>query len=468
MRNDTNKKTHRSKSPCGGFRGLSIKTRLSLYCSLIFGIVFTVISFLLHGLYYKNAEKAIFTHLEKNAFLVAWFYLEEDELSAEEFDRIRKQFEEIVSDSSFLVYDADNNIVQGVQSLHVPVSTLEKIRQNGQLSFSIDRFLCHGIFYEDNQGDFVIIAKEDRATLDEQINLLLWILVPLFFAGMIAIILLSRWVANIAYRPFSEAITEVNNISTNNLNVQIKSPQTKDELQDLIDTFNDLLAKISETVVIQKNFVRYVSHEFKTPLAAMLGNLDLFSIKDRTPEEYHQLSEKLMQQIFQMREILDTLIVVSDLKKDEKDIMQTRVDELIWEIINKMKSIYPASKILVNIDISPEYEPLMLVNVNRTQLLIALLNLIENAIKYSQKENVEIHLFNDNNALCLSIKDKGIGIPAEQLSHISKPFYRAGNTNEIEGSGIGLSLALRIFDKNNIKYQINSEINVGTKITVYF
>ena len=214
--------------------------------------------------------------------------------------------------------------------------------------------------------------------------------------------------------------------------------------------------------------MRYVSHEFKTPLASMLGNLDLFSLKDRTPEEYHQLSEKLMQQIFQMREILDTLIVVSDLKKDEKDIMQTRVDELVWEIINKMKSIYPASKILVNIDVSPEHESLMLVNVNRTQLLIALLNLIENAIKYSQKENVEIHLFNDNDALCLSIKDKGIGIPSEKLSQISKPFCRADNTNEIEGSGIGLSLALRIFDKNNIKYQIDSEINVGTKITIYF
>ena len=207
---------------------MKVKTRLSLYCSLIFGIVFAVISFLLHGLYYKNAEKAIFAGLKKNAFLVAWFYLEEDELSAEEFEKIRKQFEEIISDSSFQVFDADNNIVQGFQSLHISVSTLEKIRQIGRLSFSTDQFLCYGIFYEDNQGDFVIIAKEDRATLDDQINLLLWILIPLFFAGMIAIILLSRWVANIAYHPFSEAITEVNNISTNNLNVQIKSPQTKD------------------------------------------------------------------------------------------------------------------------------------------------------------------------------------------------------------------------------------------------
>ncbi len=266
-------------------------------------------------------------------------------------------------------------------------------------------------FYEDNQGDFVIISKENKSVLETQINILFWILIPLFLAGgVLAIIILSRWVANIAYRPFSEAIREVKNISTKDLEVQIKSPQTKDELQDLIDTFNSLLAKISETVVIQKNFVRYVSHEFKTPLASMLGNVDLFSLKDRTPEEYRQLSEKLMQQIFQMEEILDTLIIISDLKKDEKGITQTRIDELIWEIINKIKDIHPpSSKILVNIDIAPEDEKLMLVNIERTQLLIALYNLIENAVKYSQKENVRIHLFKKDNTLCLSIEDKASG-----------------------------------------------------------
>lgn len=447
---------------------MKVKTRLSLYCSLIFGIVFAVVSFLIYSLFYKNTEKAIFSDLEKTAYISALFYLEEDELSAKEFYKIRMQFEEIVSDSSYQVYNSENRIVYGIQSFDVSVSILEKIRKNGHLSFSADHFLCYGIFYVDNQGDFVVIAKEDKAVLDGQMNILLWILIPLFIIALTAIVFLSRWVAIIAYSPFSEAISEVNNISTNNLDVQIKSPQTNDELQDLIDTFNSLLTKISETVIIQRNFVRYISHEFKTPLASIIGNLDLFSLKDRSPAEYHQLSEKLMQQIFQMEEILDTLIIISDLKKDERETRETRIDELIWEIINKIKDIHPYSKILVNINIAPEDESLMLVNIDHTQLLIALLNLIENAVKYSQKENIEIDLIKDENILCLSIMDRGIGIPEEQLSYISKPFYRADNTDRIQGNGIGLSLALRIFDKNNISYSIESEINKGTKIMIYF
>lgn len=450
---------------------MKVKTRLSLYCSLIFGIIFAIISILIYGLYYKNAEEAIYNNLEKTAHISALFYLEEDELSAKEFDKIRKQFEEIVSESFYQVYDSENKIVYGIQSLDIPIipiSVLEKIRKNDHLAFSSEQFLCYGIFYVDNQGDFVVIAKENKIVLDSQMKILLWILIPLFLIGLIAIVFLSRWVANFAYRPFSETIAEVNNISTNNLNVQIKSPQTKDELQDLIDTFNDLLSKISETVIIQKNFVRYVSHEFKTPLASMLGNLDVFSLKDRSTAEYRQLSEKLMQQIFQMEEILDTLIIVSDLKKDERDIAETRIDDLIWEIIDKMKSLYPSSKILVNINIAPEDEALMFVKANRTELLIALLNLIGNAVKYSQKENVRIDLTKENETICLSITDNGIGIPSEQLPHISKPFYRADNTENVQGSGIGLSLALRIFDKNKIRYEIMSEINKGTKVMIYF
>lgn len=447
---------------------MKVKTRLSLYCSLIFGIIFAIISFLIYSLYYTNTEKAIYKNLDKTAHISALFYLEEDELSAKEFDKIRAQFFEIVSDSYYQVYNENNEIAYGMGTSDVPSFFLDKIRQNGELIFTTNDYVCFGLFYKDNQGDFVVVTKENKSNLEAQSQLLLWTLIPLFFIGIIAIILLSRWVASMAYRPFREAISEVKSISTNNLDVRIKSPKTKDELQDLIDTFNNLLSRIAETVIIQKNFVRYISHEFKTPLATILGNLDLFSIKDRSPQEYHQLADKLIQQVIQMEEILNTLIVISDLREDKRETTATRVDELLWEIINKMKNIHPGAKILVNIDITPNDEALMLVNIARTQLLIALYNLIENAVKYSYKENIEICIFKEENHACLSITDKGIGIPAEQLPNISKPFFRADNTDEIKGNGIGLSLALRILDKNNIRYNIESKLYVGTKVVLYF
>jgi len=327
---------------------------------------------------------------------------------------------------------------------------------------------CYGIFYEDNQGDFVVVAQGDKTILEGQQQLLLWILISAFLVGLFAIILLSRWVARIAYRPFSEVIRQVNNISTHDLDMHIQSPGTKDELQDLIETFNHLLTKITDSITIQKNFVKYVSHEFKTPLASMLGNIDLFTIRNRTPEEYRILADKLSQQIIQMEKILETLIIISDLKKENEMGNQTRVDELLWEIIRKMKDVYPQAKVRINVNISPEDETYLSVEKDPTQLWIALFNLIDNAIKYSRGKNVSIELHKNETGLCLNITDQGIGIPADQLETISKPFHRADNTGEVRGSGIGLSLALRIFKKNNIEYSIHSEINIGTRITLYF
>jgi signal transduction histidine kinase len=447
---------------------MKVQTRLSLFSSIVFGVIFVVTALFAYGLYYRQAEKIIYKNLKKTSDLIALFYLEEDELNKEDFAKIREQFNEFISNSEYQLYDEQNSISFGSQSSHIKSELLDEIREKRSLIFSDDTFFCYGIYYEDNQGDFVIIAKEQRTLLNEQMNSLLWILLSCFFIGLITIVLFSKWGARRAYQPFSNIIKQVKDISTNRLDVQIQSPNTKDELQNLTDTFNELLEKISETMLIQKNFVNYVSHEFKTPLASMLGNLEVFSIKDRSPEEYRQLSENLIAQVVQLEEILNTLMVISDLRKDAESIEQTRIDELIWEIIDKITGVYPHSKIHTTIDIQPEDEPLLLVAQERTQLLMALFNLVENAVKYSKGKPVDIHIFKCENNLCLSIADKGTGIMPEHLTHIRKPFYRADHTNQVKGSGIGLSIALRIIEKNKIECKIESEVGIGTTIILKF
>lgn len=93
---------------------------------------------------------------------------------------------------------------------------------------------------------------------------------------------------------------------------------------------------------------------------------------------------------------------------------------------------------------------------------------MENAVKYSNGKTVVINLFEDNKHLSVSIADEGIGIPSDQLENISKPFYRADNTYVIQGNGIGLSIALRILDKNEISYKIESKENEGTTVFLSF
>lgn len=447
---------------------MKVQSKLSLLCTLTFGVIFLITSVTIFILYYDYTKKYIYDNLVKTAHITALFYLEEDELNKEEFALVKQEFNEFVSNSFYQIYNEDDSVSYGSKLMNTSPDLLQEIREDNKLSFAEDDYFCYGIFYEDNQGDFVVIAREKKEVLYEQLKVLFYILLSAFIIGIIVTVFVSKWVANVAYKPFRKVIDQVNNISTNDLDVQIEDPKTKDELQDLISTFNNLLSKISDTVVIQKNFISYVSHEFKTPLASILGNLEVFSLKDRSPQEYEQLTQKLIQEISQLEEMLNTLMVVSDLRKEAETSVQTRIDDLIWQIIGKLSLRYPNSVVRVNLDVKPEDEVLLFVNKDRTQLLMALYNLIENAVKYSNNKTVEINILKEEESLSIAIKDQGIGIPEDKLNSISKPFYRGGNTSFVEGTGIGLSIALRILEKNNIDYQINSEINKGTEVLLYF
>ena len=445
---------------------MKVQTRLSIISSTVFGIVFAVISVLIYSLFYSNAVKDIYKGLEKTSSLIAFFYLEEDELSKEEFSKIKVQFDQFVSNIYYQIYNEDDSISYGAETIHIAHETLELIREKERLQFKDHDYFCYGIFYPDNQGDFVVVSKERESELHSKLTLLFWILLIAFVIGVVLIIILSRILASVAYRPFRHVIEQVNRISTNNLDIKINSSGTQDELQDLIDTFNKLLQKISETITIQKNFVKYVSHEFNTPLAAQLGNLEVFAVKDRTPKEYEVIARKMIREISQLQEILDTLIVISDLREMTETVNSFRMDELIWDIIGRITERYKNARIMVNMDIPPEAENLLTTNKDRTQLLMAFYNLIENAVKYSKGVAVEIRLSEKNGRLCISIRDNGIGIPPDRLKDISKPFFRADNTSQIQGSGIGLSIALRILEKNRIRYEIESKSAQGTTTTL--
>lgn len=447
---------------------MKIQVRQSLYSSIAFGVIFIIISFMIFILYARSAQKSIYKNLEKTASIVALFHLEEDEMNAKDFERVRKQFDEIVVGTDYQVYDSMNKIAWGADSDEVENSTLDRIHQTKALRFTTHGYYAYGIFYEDNQGDFIIITKESKHVLNDQLLSLSWILLGALIIGLIAVVVLSRWLAHVAYKPFNSVISQVKSITPNHPMVQIESPETEDELQELTETFNLLLKRISDTFMIQKNFVNYVSHEFKTPLAALLGNLEVFSLKDRTPKEYEELSLKLISQIQQLEGILSTLLVISDLREVSVLSHQFRVDELIWEIIDRLSLNYANPNVYVRLNVPPQSGHLLSINKDRTQLFMALFNVIENAVKYSKGETVYVDLYIEREHLYISIKDRGIGIPAEELKNISEPFYRGNNANKIQGSGIGLSIALRILEKNKITYEIQSKEGDGTTVTLSF
>ena len=100
-------------------------------------------------------------------------------------------------------------------------------------------------------------------------------------------------------------------------------------------------------------------------------------------------------------------------------------------------------------------------------LKIALKNIIDNACKYSEKE-VDLSLFQVEQKIIIEIKDQGIGIPQNELEHIFQSFYRASNTHDYPGQGIGLSLTMKILSAYHATLDISSFIEKGTKVRITF
>lgn len=312
----------------------------------------------------------------------------------------------------------------------------------------------------------MVFVKTKSEVFKSQTNRLLVIMIVVLFGGLFLIFLLSRLLSNIAYRPITNVINQVNSMELSSLDDPILSSNTNDEVQELIATFNNLLSRLSDTFAIQKNFINYVSHEFKTPLASISGNLEVFAQKDRTPEEYQKVTSEALENVYHIEEILNNLMMLSGLKTIHQENETFRIDETVWDINDQIFETHEKQEIGIDLDV--KNEELLSVKGNEVQIRLALYNLIENAVKYSEGNPIKISLSEVNNQLQIIIEDYGKGIQKEDLNYIQQTFYRGKNVGNIKGSGIGLSLATIIFKQNNIQFAIHSEENSGTRITLLF
>jgi two-component system, OmpR family, sensor histidine kinase ArlS len=450
---------------------MKLRNRLTLISTLVFGVVFTIAAILVYLTFGKSSENIIFNELEKTGRLAAIFYLEEDELSQKEHAAIETQFFENLQGAEIRVFNEDNIIIHGDREpdQNITSTLLNQARLHNKVNFKAGALYYCGFFYSDNEGDFVVFIRENNELFLIQSQRLLFILAIVLLAGLLAIYLLSRALSKIAYRPVSDVIQQVNEIEPESLDKPIKSPGTNDELQDLVDTFNNLLIRLSESFIIQKNFINYVSHELKTPLASIAGNLEVFAQRDRSPQEYQEVAQTVVSSVYNMEEVINNLMLISGLRDDEKSKLKNiRIDEIAWDIIQKLPISNAAEKVSLLINVPADKAEALTFKGNEIQLKMALFNLLENAVKYSDGKPVEVILDEKEGKLLFSIKDKGKGISESELEFINQPFFRGSNVKDIKGTGIGVPLASIIFKKSNIQFRISSELQKGTTVEVEF
>jgi len=218
----------------------------------------------------------------------------------------------------------------------------------------------------------------------------------------------------------------------------------------------------------KSQFLSSMSHEFRTPMNAILGFAQLLQLEAKDDVEKQNIQEILNAG----DHLLELINQVLDLAKIESGTTNLSFDNYnLNDLLNESLSIIMpiADKQLIGINNKVELPNNIKVNVDKVRFKQILLNLLSNAVKYNNKNGkvtIECSL-NDNNLLCLSVSDTGKGLTDEQKSHIFKSFDRAGaEKSNIVGTGLGLMIAKELIEQMNGAIGFESELGKGSRFWI--
>jgi len=454
---------------------MNLKNKLAANSTLLFAFITGLLmagSFLLFKSHMKDLY---FDNLEDHAMTTALFYFEKDEIkefNSQRYKQIELQYKRI-NNESIRVYDTKTNqlYVRDTIDFDLSEKDLKNIKKEKLQTFTRGDRQFVGLFYKDNQGDFIIIVSGIDRAGNHQLEMLGVMFILFYLAGIPLNYLLGTFLAKQTFRPFTEVIAKVNTITTENLHSRLEVPQTsgKDEIKELVTTFNYLLERLENGIMIQNNFLKNASHELKTPLTIIIGDLDVSLQQPRTNAQYEEILKSLRKDTLHLKATLEGLLVLSGLELSEPQQMETiRIDEILWNVLEKKAIEYPESKVSFNLNAIADQEDLLSIYANKHMLFIALYNIVDNAIKFSSPAPVAIFALSNKNKLVIKITDQGPGISDTDKESIFDLFFRSDNTRHIQGQGLGLFITMQILKLHNIHLIVDSEIGKGTSFSLVF
>ena len=232
-----------------------------------------------------------------------------------------------------------------------------------------------------------------------------------------------------------------------------------------------LYRKIKEVDQMKDEFISIASHELRTPLTSIKGYLSLILEGTYGKIENKKMKEGINRAIDsskRLEALVEDLLNVSRIEQRRLDVKNEEVElePIIQEIISQLKIPADEKKLLLEYKEPKEKLPLVLADPER--LKQALINLIGNSIKYTEKGSIEVTTKIENDKLEIKIADTGIGMSAEEQKHLFEKFHRVQNekTAKIIGTGLGLWITKQIVELMNGKIYLESMKDVGTQVTV--
>ena len=270
-----------------------------------------------------------------------------------------------------------------------------------------------------------------------------------------------------ALSPVDHMTKAAQRISGEHLNERLLETGTGDELDRLARTLNEMLTRLDESFSQVRQFSADASHELQTPLTILRGEIEVALRSGRTMEEYRQVLTSSLEEIEKISRLVEGLMLLAraDSGVLRMDHQPVALHELIAEIAARMQKMAADRGIGLHLeDLAP-----VTISGDREQLQRLLLNLIDNAIKYTPTGGrISLSLSAEGDQAQISVTDTGIGLSADEQVQIFTRFYRAAEARSQSGGGVGLGLCIAqsIAEAHGGKIQVLSHPGQGSTFTV--
>ncbi len=441
---------------------MKISTKLSIIISLTSSSILIIFGITIYLFVSLHQERDFQNRLKERLVVTENFFLEKESFSPSEYEKIRNQF--------LLALPQETEEVIEIKKGELPEfkhpysqKLKDKLLEKKTFSFRDKELQGESKMFLVKGKDYLIIVTavdevgiQTLSFLMNRIIMLILIGVPLIFT--VSFVLTNRYLL-----PISKKIQHANMIGASNLSERLKVINPKDEIGKMAIAFNRMLDRLEVSFNAKKLFISNASHEIRNPLTAIMGEAEVAISKTRTPAEYQESLNNILDEADTLNSTVNNLLQLSKIAGNEEGILYNKFkfDDFLLKTIDDYSYQNSNNKLIVNIQKGDYY-----IVGNENLLKTAIINLFDNACKYSSNDLVEIELSRKGALLKLSIKDRGIGIKETDLGKIFEPFYRGNNTRKIKGSGIGLSLCAKIITIHKGKLNIESQLGAGTQAYV--
>jgi two-component system OmpR family sensor kinase len=458
---------------------MPLRVRLTLWYGSALALVLIIFSVVLYAITARNLRDAVDQSLEETATAAVRSLEERGFLPLIDEEELLSQFPELARiDKFFQIFSPSGTITirsPNIKQHDVPLSRMAlEAAFNGRTTFESAKYpnepplrlISVPIVYRGNLLYIVQVGTSLESVEDtlRRFLVLLTVAVPIALAVSLA----GGWfLAGWALRPVDAITLAAQRIAGGDLSQRLTMPTTADEIGRLAATFNDMIGRLDTSFRQIRQFTSDASHELRTPLTVMKGETELVLRRPRPIEDYQSVLESNLEEIDRMTHIVDELLFLS-----RADMGEVKLESLPVALESLVEDIHRQAMLLGqdrNVEVFLGTVMPAVVQGDELRLRELLLNLVENAVKYSHPGGkVEIALLTDEQHARLSVTDQGIGIAPEDQRRIFDRFYRTdvARAHTKKGTGLGLAICEWIAEAHHGHIDVKSTVGHGSTFTV--